>query len=111
PEQVHPPRAHAVHEAAAVEVLQPRTLAARHRHQREALVRLHLRAGVPDGGEAAGDEVAVVHGAHSGESRFTCAASALVASVASGSRLSSGIEPGPSAERWQSAVKSVRTST
>ena len=62
PEEVHPPGAHAVDEAVPLEVLEPCTVAARHRHQREALVALHLRARMPDRGEAAFDDVAVGQG-------------------------------------------------
>jgi len=43
--------------------------------------------------------------------QFAVMGSELVASVARASRLSRGMDPGPSAERWQSAVKRVRIST
>jgi hypothetical protein len=38
-------------------IVEPRALTARDGHQRQAFVVLHLRAGVPDGSEAAGDPV------------------------------------------------------
>ena len=43
--------------AAAVEVVQPRALAARDGHERQPLVMLHLRAGMPDGPQASGNPV------------------------------------------------------
>jgi hypothetical protein len=52
-EEVDPPRAHAVEIATTVEVIEPRAFAARDRHERHCLVLLHLRAGMPDGSEAA----------------------------------------------------------
>ena len=62
PEEVHPPGTHPVDEAVPLEILEPRPASARHRHQREALVLLHLRARMPDRGETAFDDVAVGHG-------------------------------------------------
>jgi len=62
PEEVRPPGADGVEEAVAVHVLQPRALRAADRHQRQGLVQLHLRARMPDGVEAAAEEVVVVHG-------------------------------------------------
>ena len=92
-EEVHPPRAHRVEITAAVEIDEPRALATRDGHEREALVRLHLRARMPHRREAARDHLAVgrfVSGAggdHAGfqlaTSRLICWATALVASVAS----------------------------
>jgi hypothetical protein len=52
-EQVDPPRRHRVEQAAAVEVLEPHAVGARDRHERQRLVRLHLRARVPHRREAA----------------------------------------------------------
>ena len=52
-EEIHPPRAHRVEVAAAVEVVQPHTFAAGDRHERQRLVHLHLRARMPYGGAAA----------------------------------------------------------
>ena len=51
-EQVHPPRRHGVEDALPVEVLEPHAFGARDRHERQRLVRLHLRARVPDRREA-----------------------------------------------------------
>ena len=42
-EQVHPPRTHAVDEAMPLEVLQPCTIAARHRPKLEAINRESIR--------------------------------------------------------------------
>ena len=62
-EKIDPPRADAVQIALAVKVVQPGPLAARDRDQRQiALVLLHLRARMPNGGEAALQQVGVAHG-------------------------------------------------
>ena len=61
PEEVHPPGAHPVEVAPAVEVVQPRSLRALDRDQRVALVLLHLRARMPDRGPATRHHVAVAH--------------------------------------------------
>ena len=52
-EQVDPPRADGIEIALAVCVDQPGAFAAHHRHQRPGLVRLHLRARMPHGAQAA----------------------------------------------------------
>ena len=52
-EEVHPPGADAVEIAPPLEVVQPHALAALDRHQRQALVVLHLRARMPDHREVA----------------------------------------------------------
>ncbi len=90
-EEVDPPRAHRIEIAATVEVVQPGSLAARDGHQREALVGLHLRAGMPHRREAPRDHLAIGHrGRQSGTMRLICAARALVASVARGAIPSRG---------------------
>ena len=53
-EQVDPPGADAVEIAPALEILQPDAFAARDRNERQPLVVLHLRAGMPDDGQVAG---------------------------------------------------------
>ena len=60
-EQVHPPRAHAVQVAASLEIVEPRALRMGDRHEGEAFVRLHLRARMPDRGQAARDDFGVAH--------------------------------------------------
>jgi hypothetical protein len=69
-EQVRPPGTDGVEEAMAIHVLQPRALRAADRHQRQGLVQLHLGARVPDGVEAAAEEVVVVHGWICGQAQF-----------------------------------------
>ena len=61
PKQIHPPRTHAVQIASPVVVIQPNPIAALNRNQRQLLVRLHLRAGMPDGFEATAKVMLVMH--------------------------------------------------
>ena len=65
-EEVHPPRADAVEVAPALEVVQPYALAALDRHERQALVVVHLRAGMPHHREVARRDLGIgrprVHG-------------------------------------------------
>ena len=58
-EQVDPPGADAVEVAPALEVFEPYALAARDRHERQLLVILHLRAGMPDDCEIAGRDCVI----------------------------------------------------
>ena len=61
-EEIDPPRTDAVEVAIAVKIVQPRALATGDRDQRQvALVLLHLRARMPDGGEAALQQIGVAH--------------------------------------------------
>ena len=60
-EQVGPPGADGIQIAVAVEILQPGAFAAADGHQRQGLVQLHLGARMPDGVEAAAEEIVVVH--------------------------------------------------
>lgn len=60
-EQIHPPGAHRIQIALAVEVLQPDAVATTNWHQRKCLVALHLRAGVPDMLVRAAQPVGIVH--------------------------------------------------
>ncbi|MNV28823.1 hypothetical protein D3C71_1200260 [compost metagenome] len=62
-EQVDPPGADAVQVALPIGAVEPRALGARNGHGRLGFVPLHLGAGVPDAGEAAGHE-SVVRGLH-----------------------------------------------
>ncbi len=58
-EKIDPPGTDRVEVAVAVEVIQPHSIAARDRHQRHLLVMLHLRAGMPHGAQAAGEQILV----------------------------------------------------
>src|SRR5439155_19304045 len=58
-EEVHPPGADGVQITPPLEVVQPGSAAASDRHQRQALVLLHLRAWMPDGGTAPRDPVTI----------------------------------------------------
>ena len=62
-EEIDPPRAHRVEIAAAVEIVEPRTLAARDRHERQRLVLLHLRARMPHGARLRSSQSALALGA------------------------------------------------
>ena len=68
-EEIDPPRTDAVQVAIAVEIMQPDALATGNRDHRQLAAAvdiigmlLHLRARVPDGGQAALQQVVVVHG-------------------------------------------------
>src|SRR5260221_10169473 len=60
-EDVGPPRTHRVEIALALEVFEPDAFRGLDRHERQPLVVLHLRAGVPDASEGAGGELCVLH--------------------------------------------------
>ena len=53
PKQIHPPRTHGIQIAFAIEIVKPHPLTTLNRNQRQLLVRLHLRARMPHGVEAA----------------------------------------------------------
>ena len=61
-EEVDPPRADAIQIAPAVKVVQPGALTTRNRDQRQVVfVLLHLRARMPDSGEAAAQQGGIAH--------------------------------------------------
>ena len=59
--QVDPPGADGIKVAVTLEILEPYALAGFDRDDRERLVVLHLRAGMPQNGEIASGEFSVVH--------------------------------------------------
>ena len=58
-EQIDPPGAHRIEVAAAVEIVEPRAVAARDGHERQRFVQLHLRARMPDGAPAPREPVGI----------------------------------------------------
>ena len=59
PKQIHPPGTDRVQIAVAIVIMQPYARTARDRHQRKTLVMFHLRARMPNGGEAAREKAGV----------------------------------------------------